>query len=1236
MRVHHMSTHHTVVQRGSGAGAMASSAYMDGDEKRDERTERTWRYTADRDRVINSAVVLPEGAPSDWRDPETLWNAAEQHEDDWARSYWAKKPVRMEHHIATARIAVKGHFTMADELGSDRHWEIAREWAMKLAEERGVAIQIAQHHGADGKDHVHFLFTGRAIKNGEFGSYIDILSSQAVHRKWPVESREWLAARQNAELRAMGLAVHIEHRSFEELGIDVSAEQHRGTAAELIADRGGESVREAANEKIRTQRRSEIERDPEQIINYLVATQATFTEADIGRAARRFAGEDNEVLSRITKAALMSRRVVSVGDDARGNRRFSTKEYLDTEATMFRAADAIGGRAKHRGDLDRMNKRLLAAEAKQGWRFTDEQRNALNRLVGGSDSELVVGVAGAGKTTILEQAATELRAAGFDVQGAALAGIAAANLQREAGILSKTLASYILVWKKRDEALAKAIGGDKNAIRFLENTKGYELTAKTIFVIDEAGMIDAKTLATVYDRAERNGAAVRLVGDPDQLSAIGAGDAFRGLIELQGAARLETVIRQKDKADQYASEKFSKGQARAALEHYNAKGRIVFANTRAAAKLAVVDDYIRDSLADPEKTRLIIAGLNADVDDINAGVRAALKEKGLLQNGVRVMTASGTLEYAVGDRIITKTNDKQIGVFNGSRGTITGIHHVGSDPKGREAYLFTVALDDGREIRFDSNQYQDHKHSFAVSVHAAQGATTDAVYHLADRTMYDRSQSYVGGTRHRWDYKLYAGQDDFKDVDALARAAGKDRGKTLAADFGPTAVRDRGPVTEYVAANQLVRALKMEIDRRQDADPAREIWKDEHWGSYQAALDARRQAATEIADNWQKQRDQAAPLHLHREDVERHAGRRIRPPTESEIAAEQRVIAYRAKSEQTRDRWNAIKAVAPGAAAKRHPGYAEFAAARQERDTLAAAIAADPRLHGQAVRDTEGASWKAIRHHAAGHAKRQAEAERMAGLTSRQKQIRNAIEAYESDRRALAEEHRRIRAEASRAGHRFYDHRDHQTWKELREQLDQHAAILVKAASAEVAQAEADNQLPAGEVPTAAARHETSVRARAYAKSAAANRIEARDTAPFDVEPWLNVEHAVPMAVGLTRGDQPQPKLIPATPDAIIASVSTSRPDPDAKAPWNIKRGESLVASWLDEMEIHRGRLKANNWRNLPVEEEASFQKTMAGYVAAISRDPAALQSVEDRGAKDILSRQRNRRTVADRGEVEL
>lgn len=103
--------------------------------------------------------------------------------------------------------------------------------------------------------------------------------------------------------------------------------------------------------------------------------------------------------------------------------------------------------------------------------------------------------AGTGKSAMLGVAREAWENAGYRVQGLALSGIAAENLESGSGIASRTIASLDHQWGQGRDLLSK----------------------HDVLVIDEAGMIGLRQMERVIVQAESHGAKVVLVGDPEQL-----------------------------------------------------------------------------------------------------------------------------------------------------------------------------------------------------------------------------------------------------------------------------------------------------------------------------------------------------------------------------------------------------------------------------------------------------------------------------------------------------------------------------------------------------------------------------------------------------------------------------------------------------------------------------------------------------------------------------------------------
>ena len=102
----------------------------------------------------------------------------------------------------------------------------------------------------------------------------------------------------------------------------------------------------------------------------------------------------------------------------------------------------------------------------------------------------------------------------------------------------------------------------------------------TLLIIDEAGMADTLTLDTAVQFAINRGANVRLVGDDQQLAAIGAGGVLRDIKQTHGALHLAELHRFTNPAEAAASLALREGKPEG-LDFYLDHGRIHVADLAA-------------------------------------------------------------------------------------------------------------------------------------------------------------------------------------------------------------------------------------------------------------------------------------------------------------------------------------------------------------------------------------------------------------------------------------------------------------------------------------------------------------------------------------------------------------------------------------------------------------------------------------------------------------------------------
>jgi Ti-type conjugative transfer relaxase TraA len=301
-------------------------------------------------------------------------------------------------------------------------------------------------------------------------------------------------------------------------------------------------------------------------------------------------------------------------------------------------------------------------------------------------------------------------------------------------------------------------------------------------------MIGSRQLERIVSEAADRGAKVVLVGDAEQLQPIEAGAAFRAIAERVGYQELSGIRRQHEAWQREASGGFARGEPDRAFDHYQEHGAIHFGETRNKAKEELIKSWAEYRAAQgAEKAALILAHTRADVRELNLQARAILKERGKLGKESRVEVArelaadDGTItiergerHFAQGERVMFLKNDRELGVKNGSLGTVAEVNQSS----------MRVVLDGGapREVSFGLKEYAALDYGYAATVHKAQGATVDRTFVLATPGM-DRHLAYVGMTRHREGVEVYAGRDDFKGFDELKEKLSRARPKDSTLDY---------------------------------------------------------------------------------------------------------------------------------------------------------------------------------------------------------------------------------------------------------------------------------------------------------------------------------------------------------------------------------------------------------------------------------------------------------------------
>lgn len=587
-------------------------------------------------------------------------------------------------------------------------------------------------------------------KNGVFElAEIDAeLTSYFSARRQEIEAELGEAGLTSAAAPALAGAITKATRTAKEPG---TAQERFALWREIAAERGHDHVRVVGSARVGGRAGSKFENGTDRAARIAAAlanvpillteTESVFEHRHLVAAvASALVGAGASVSEAMAKvdAMIADGRVVELGTDAIGERRYSTPEMIRIERDILDVTKALATKRSIVVDVD-LAERLCA-----DGHLSDEQLAAVRAATELSSVTLIEGAAGSGKTTSLRPIVEAHRDAGYRVIGSATAWRIANQLRDDLGIEARATDSWLA---------GAGIGKS-----FLDD--------RTLLIVDEAGQLSSRQMHALLHAADCAGAKLLLVGDRKQLQPIGAGGALSIVARATDAARVDRIVRQREEWARAATADLAAGRTTKAIEAYYERGH-VYLHEGGRASIAAMADLWQARADAP----LLLARTNAQIRDINVEIRGRLRDAGALRGpdvAVGVTAWNGKpaeLVLAVGDAIRFQTRNDRLGVINGTTGTITGIREHEGQP-------LITAIVDKREIVFTPRDLTDADgkfrltHAYASTIYVAQGLTVDRAIVLLDPT-FDRHDTYVALSRARLATEIVA---DRRLIDAGVKA----------------------------------------------------------------------------------------------------------------------------------------------------------------------------------------------------------------------------------------------------------------------------------------------------------------------------------------------------------------------------------------------------------------------------------------------------------------------------------
>ena len=264
MAIFHLSA--KIISRGKGQSAVASAAYRSASKLKDDFNQKTFDYSR-KSEVAFTKIFLPDNAPKEFYDRETLWNNVENFEKQ-----------------KNAQLAREIEFALPIELNFEQQKKLACDFAQSFADV-GMCVDLAFHNKKN-NPHCHLMLTTRSLdekgnwlpknkvsyKLDENGNKIPVLDKNGFQKKekngkkifekiasptndWNNKNKveEWRKIFQdlaNLALQNSNSNSHIDHRSYKRQGVFKIPTVHLGSSDALKERKGQSTERGDLNRQI--------------------------------------------------------------------------------------------------------------------------------------------------------------------------------------------------------------------------------------------------------------------------------------------------------------------------------------------------------------------------------------------------------------------------------------------------------------------------------------------------------------------------------------------------------------------------------------------------------------------------------------------------------------------------------------------------------------------------------------------------------------------------------------------------------------------------------------------------------------------------------------------------------------------------------------------------------------------------------------------------------------------------
>lgn len=740
MAIFHLHIKH--IGRSDGRSAVSASAYRSASKMSefasDGEIEKKYNFQ-NKKGVVFSKIFAPEESSIWMKDREALWNMIQNKFDTRINSVFAQE-------IDVA---------LPLELTQGENESLLSNFIEEILVREGMVADVNIHMDNPNNPHAHLMLSTREIISDGKGDYTFGKKVRYWDRRdFLIHLRQNWANYVNRHFELKGLDIRVSHLSNKERNISLKPTIKEGVGR-IIND----SERSKINAQIKEENKKRILENPEMIIDSISNTRSFFTRRDIEKEIARYFPDNNILLM---ESLLRSNRVSYAGfRNLEGTILYKDRLRSNLEKSFLSLLTEINESSNDTHNLsisyDEINE---VGKNEEPIELSKPQKDAILSLVNSDNIALLEGIAGSGKTTIIRQVAKIYKQNNRKIIASAVSS-SAANILGEA-----TGGKGVNITKLRYDIQARPdFNLNLNLDKEYRSLKQSLIDPNTILIIDEASMVDLAEMHFFVSLVRDAGAKLILIGDRNQLSSIRLQGAFAQMAKYFPPVRLNEVRRQNTAQHREAVLKMAQNDILGALNIYNDNQNIVFANNRDLSMQKLAHDFLKVFLSESNQQIQALSYTKQDVAKLNKMIRDNLILSGYLGSNCRSFNIGAEeREFSIGDKIVFTKNNKNLGVNNNDRGTITGF--IGNNLKIRlerqnSILSFKIPID----IIVDNKFYQDLDYAYATTIHKSQGATYDKTFIMFDKNI-NYNAFMVLATRHKENFRIYVPNDIIEHTDS--------------------------------------------------------------------------------------------------------------------------------------------------------------------------------------------------------------------------------------------------------------------------------------------------------------------------------------------------------------------------------------------------------------------------------------------------------------------------------------